>query len=60
MEITGQAIAVFAKRKNKLCFFKIYNYEEQDEAIKKFRQLKKDVSISEYRIMTIEALSEKL
>ena len=61
MDITGKAIAVYGKRNNKLCFFKIYDYETQeDEAQKKFVELMQDVSVGEYRMMTIETLSEIL
>ena len=61
MDITGKAIAVYGKRNNKLCFFKIYDYETQeDEAQKKFVELIQDVSVGEYRMMTIETLSEIL
>ena len=61
MEITGKAIAVYGKRDDKLCFFKIYDYETQeDEAKEKFVELMEDISVSEYRMMTIETLSEIL
>lgn len=61
MDITGKAVAVYGKRNNKLCFFKIYDYETQeDEAQKKFIELMEDVSVGEYRMMTIETLSEIL
>ena len=61
MEITGKAVVVYGKRDDKLCFFKIYDYETQeDEAKKKFIELTGDVSVGEYRMMTIETLSEIL
>ena len=61
MDITGKAVVVFGKRDNKLCFFKIYDYETQEnEAQKKFIELMEDVSVGEYRMMTIETLSEIL
>lgn len=61
MDITGKAVAVYGKRNNKLCFFKIYDYEtEEDKALEKFVELMNDFSIGEYRIMTIETLSQIL
>lgn len=61
MEITGKAVAVYGKRNNKICFFKIYNYEtEESQAQEKFIELMNDVSVGEYRMMTIETLSEIL
>jgi hypothetical protein len=61
MEITGKAVAVYGKKENKLCFFKIYDYETQeDEAQNKFIELMNDLSVGEYRIMTVENLSEIL
>ena len=61
MDIEGKAVVVYGKRNNKLCFFKIYDYETQeDEAQKKFVELMEDVSVGEYRMMTIENLSEIL
>ena len=61
MEITGKAVVVYGKRDDKLCFFKIYDYQTQeDEAKKKFIELMGDMSVGEYRMMTIETLSEIL
>lgn len=61
MEITGKAVAVYGKRNNKICFFRIYDYENQRvEAQEKFIELMKDMSVGEYRMMTIETLSEIL
>lgn len=55
MDITGKAVVVFAKRDKQLCFFKIYDYEtQQEEARQKFIQLMLDATVSEYRMMTIE------
>ena len=61
MYIAGKAIVVYGKRNNKLYFFKIYDYETQEnEAQEKFVDLMEDVSIDEYRMMTIETLSKIL
>lgn len=61
MKITRQAIVVYGKRNNKLIYFKIYDYKNQEkEAHKKFNELMQDSSVDEYRMMTIERLSEIL
>jgi len=60
MEITNTSIVVYAKRQNKLCFFKIYDFEKGVEAQQKFAELMQDASVSEYRMMTIDSLSEIL
>lgn len=61
MEITDKAVVVYAKKEGKLCFFNIYDYETQEaEAKEKFVELMDDISLGEYRMMTIEHFSDIL
>ena len=60
-EFQEKSIIIYAKRNDKLCLLKVYDYEKESELAQKvFSEMMNDETLSEYRMMTIQEFSKLL